>query len=158
MFSMGNFGSPVPETTEERAMKRAARGFTLIEIMVTVAILGILTAIALPQYRDYVVRARLTEAFSALSGLQPSAEQLWSNTRSFATVSTILPTDTNTFTYAASNATASSYTVTATGIAQASGFVFTINQSGNRATTGVPTGWTANANCWVDKRGGSCVQ
>jgi type IV pilus assembly protein PilE len=143
-------------------MKRAARGFTLIEIMVTVAILGILTAIALPYYRDYVVRARLTEAFSALSGVQPAAEQLWSNTRSFATMSTVLPPvlppNTPTFSYAASNATVSSYTVTATGAAQAAGFVFTINQSGNRATTAVPAGWTVNAGCWVDKRGGLCVQ
>jgi type IV pilus assembly protein PilE len=139
-------------------MKRVARGFTLVEVMITVAILGILTAVALPHYRDYVVRTRLTEAFSALSGLQPAAEQLWSNTRSFATVSTILPPNTNTFSYTVSNATVSSYTVTATGAAQVAGFVFTIDQSGNRATTAVPTGWTTNAGCWIDKRGGLCVQ
>lgn len=140
-------------------MKRAAQGFTLIEIMVTVAIVGILTAVALPAYRDYVLRARLTEAFSTLSGIQPSAEQLWSNTRSFATVATVLPAGgTPNFSYAVSNADVSSYTVTATGAAQAAGFVFTINQSGARATTGVPTGWTTNANCWTDKRGGQCVQ
>lgn len=140
-------------------MKRAAQGFTLIEIMVTVAIVGILTAVALPAYRDYVLRARLTEAFSTLSGIQPSAEQLWSNTRSFATVATLLPASgTPNFSYAVSNAGVSSYTVTATGTAQAAGFVFTIDQSGARATTVVPTGWTANANCWTDKRGGQCVQ
>jgi type IV pilus assembly protein PilE len=146
-------------------MKRAAQGFTLVEIMITVAIVGILTAVALPAYRDYVLRARLTEAFSGLAGIQPSAEQLWANTRSFATLATVLPrllpTDTATFTYAASDLTASTYTVTATGAAQASGFVFTINQAGTRATTGVPTvptGWTANAACWIDKRGGLCVQ
>jgi type IV pilus assembly protein PilE len=126
--------------------------------MITVAILGILTAIALPYYRDYVVRARLTEAFSALSGLQPAAEQLWSNTRSFATVSTVLPPDTTNFSYSVTTATPSAYTVTATGAAQAAGFVFTIDQSGSRATTAVPAGWTANASCWVDKRGGLCVQ
>lgn len=146
-------------------MKRAARGFTLVEIMITVAIVGILTAVALPSYRDYVVRARLTEAFSGLSAAQPVAEQLWSNTRSFATLGTvvprILPADTPTFTFTASNATPSTYTVTATGTAQAAGFVFTIDQSGNRATTAVPanlTGWTTNASCWVDRRGGTCSQ
>lgn len=139
-------------------MKRAAQGFTLIEIMITLAIVGVLSAVALPAYRDYVTRARLTEAFSALSAVQPAAEQLWSNTRSFATVSTVLPPATATFTYTASDATASAYTVTATGAAQALGFVFTINQAGTRATTGVPTGWTANSACWVDKRGGTCVQ
>jgi type IV pilus assembly protein PilE len=147
-------------------MKRAARGFTLVEIMVTVAIVGILTAVALPSYRDYVVRARLTEAFSGLSAAQPVAEQLWSNTRSFETLGTvptrvptrILPADTPTFAFTASNLTASTYTVTATGAAQAAGFVFTIDQQGNRATTRVPTGWTTNASCWVDRRDGSCSQ
>jgi type IV pilus assembly protein PilE len=161
MFSMGNSRRPsrLPGTTEEQAMKRAAKGFTLIEIMVSLAIVGILTAVALPAYSDYVLRARLTEAFSGLSGIQPSAEQLWSNTRSFATVATLLtPLNTATFTYTASNAGTSSYTVTATGAAQAAGFVFTIDQTGKRATTAVPSGWTANASCWVDKRGGLCVR
>lgn len=142
-------------------MKRTAQGFTLIEIMITVAIVGILTAVAVPAYRDYVLRARLTEAFSVLAGIQPSAEQLWSNTRSFATVATLLPaaaSGTPNFSYAVSNAGVSTYTVTATGAGRAAGFVFTIDQSGARATTGVPSGWTANANCWIDKRGGQCAQ
>lgn len=136
----------------------AAKGFTLIEVMIVVAILGILTAVALPAYRDYVLRARLTEAFSALSGIGPSAEQLWSNTRSYATLADVLPPNTATFTYTTSNLTASSYLVTATGAAQTAGFVFTITQSGARATTAAPTGWTINATCWIDKRSGLCVQ
>lgn len=139
-------------------MKRAAKGFTLIEVMIVVAIIGFLTAVALPAYRDYVLRARLTEAFSSLTGLGPAGEQVWSNTRSYATLADVLPPDTPTFTYAASNLSASTYTVTATGAAQTAGFVFTINQSGARATTAVPTGWTLNLTCWIDKRGGQCVQ
>ena len=139
-------------------MKRATKGFTLIEIMVSVAIVGILSAVALPVYRDYVLRARLTEAFSALAAVQPAAEQLWSNTRSFATVDTLLPVATANFSYAASNATVSSYTVSAIGAGQATGFVFTIDQSGSRATTAVPDGWSANPLCWIDKRGAKCVQ
>lgn len=143
---------------KEHAMQRATKGYTLIEIMISVAIIGILTAVALPAYRDYVLRARLTEAFSALAALAPAAEQLWSNTRSFATVATLLPATSANFAYAASNASVSSYTVSATGAGQAAGFVFTIDQSGNRATTAVPAGWSANLACWVDKRGGKCVQ
>ena len=47
------------------------KGFTLIEVMITIAIVGILTAVALPLYSDYVIRGRLTEAFTALGGAQP---------------------------------------------------------------------------------------
>lgn len=142
-------------------MKRSNRGFTLIEVMITIAIIGIVSAIAVPNYRDYVTRGRLVEAFSALGALQPNAEQFWSNTRSFAnfdTQSNAFPATTANFSYALSGATDSAYTVTATGLGPAAGFVFTIDQQGNRATTGVPSGWTGNAGCWVDRRGGTCSQ
>lgn len=142
-------------------MKRRNLGFTLIELMITVAIVGILSAIALPSYRDYVTRGRLTEAFSALSTVQPNAEQFWSNTRSFAsfdTLSNVFPQATPNFTYALSGATASGYTVTATGIGKVAGFIYTIDQTGARATTAVPTGWTSSTSCWVDHRDGQCSQ
>jgi type IV pilus assembly protein PilE len=142
-------------------MKRSNRGFTLIEVMITIVIVGILSAIALPNYRDYVTRGRLAEAFSTLAAVQPSAEQYWSNYRKFDGfdgAANGFPADTTNFTYALSGATTAGYTVTATGRAQAAGFVYTIDQQGNRATTGVPTGWTANAGCWVDRRGGQCSQ
>jgi type IV pilus assembly protein PilE len=139
-------------------MRRSARGFTLIEIMITVVIVGILSAIALPLYRDYVTRARLTEAFAQLAAAQTSAEQFWSNQRTFAGFDGALsfPADTANFSYVLTVATPSTYTINAIGAGPVAGFIYTVNQSGNRATTGVPSGWTLNGACWTDRKDGTC--
>jgi type IV pilus assembly protein PilE len=138
-------------------MRRREAGFTLIEILIAVAVIGILTAVAIPAYSGYVLRGRLTEAFTALSAVQPRAEEFWSNNRTYAGLP--LPAAGANFEYSLDATTsASSYTVIATGKNAALNFSFTIDQNGNRATTAVPQGWTASASCWVDRKGGKCVQ
>jgi type IV pilus assembly protein PilE len=135
-------------------MRRQA-GFTLIEVLIAIVIVGILSAVAIPSYSSYVLRGRLTEAYTALSVMQPKAEEFWSNKRTY--VGLPLPTDTATFSYTG-DLSVSGYTITATGAGSAADFVFTIDQNGNRATSHAPAGWTTNANCWVDRKGGQCVQ
>ncbi|HVA54425.1 MAG TPA: pilin [Gammaproteobacteria bacterium] len=48
------------------------RGFTLIELMIVIAIIGILSSIAIPQYQDYVIRSEIVEAFSMSDSLKPA--------------------------------------------------------------------------------------
>lgn len=140
-----------------------ARGFTLIEVMVTVAIVAILAAIALPNYSDYVRRGRLTEVFSTLSGQRVKMEQYFQDNRVYAgacTAGTVAPPPVSAnFTYVCVFPAPSQYTITATGNAASSmaGFVYTLTETNARDTTSLPAGWAgANAGCWVTKSDGSC--
>lgn len=139
------------------------RGFTLIELMITVAVVAILAAIALPAYVYYIQRSRIPEATAALAAKQVAMEQLFQDSRSYfasgtSACSTSGMTSSSYFTYAFSTCTTSSYVLSASGNAgtNMAGFVFTIDQSGNRATTSVPTGWTTSTTCWVTAKGGRC--
>src|SRR5690349_18166414 len=66
-----------------RAMRRREAGFTLIEILIAITLIGILSAVAVPAYSSYVLRGRLTEAYTALAAMQPKAEEYWSNNRTY---------------------------------------------------------------------------
>ncbi|MDY0973617.1 type IV pilin protein [Massilia sp. CFBP9012] len=139
-------------------------GFTLVEIMIAVVIIGILTAVALPSYSSYVMRARLAEAHSTLASTQPKLEQFWANTRSYEDFNDpdldpqLMPANTDNFVYTLENASATGYQLVATGRAAAADFKYTLTQAGARATTGAPQGWTRSDSCWVDRKDGSCTQ
>lgn len=146
--------------TSRSPARRAYRGngFTLIELMITVAVVGILTMIALPSYRDYVKRGKLTEAFNQMSACALNFGQYYQDNRTYATITlaTTCPATPN-FTYTLPSATATTYTLQATASTSAvSGFTFTLTDQGVRATTAAPSGWPTNATCWVSSRSGSC--
>ncbi|MCE5182170.1 MAG: prepilin-type N-terminal cleavage/methylation domain-containing protein [Betaproteobacteria bacterium] len=144
---------------------KTQNGFTLIELMIVVAIIGILAAIAVPSYKDYVIRGKVSEAPAQLATLRVKLEQYFQDNRTYVgacAAGTVapLPTggDAQYFTYTCTLA-ASTFTATATGIAAqgTGGFVYTVDQNNAKATTvtGV-AGWSGNATCWVTKKGGSC--
>jgi len=144
-------------------MKRE-NGFTLIELLVVVAIIGIIAAIAVPQYSDYVTRSKLAEATSTLSETRVRLEQYFQDNRTYAgacAANTVAPPPTGRyFAYTCPTLTATTFTVVATGIAAegTAGFIYTIDQANIHATTGTPAAWgsVTSATCWINKKSGTC--
>lgn len=144
---------------------RLQQGFTLIEMMITVAIIGILAAIAVPMYSDYVTRGKIPEATSALASMRIRLEQYYQDNRHYGSddenCGVPKPSSDN-FSYSCNwgaIGTNQGYTIVATGIESRGmkDFEYTIDQAGSRQTTKLPTNWgTYPVSCWVTKKGGGC--
>lgn len=161
-----------PRQLDEPLARKSMRGFTLIEIMIVVAIIGALAAIAIPMYNDYVVKARINEAVGGLSDLRVKMEQFFQDNRTYAgacvagTVTELPSSATTKFfnfscTTACGGATtslsATAYTIRACGKGPMSGFEYTVNELNTRTSTVTGmSGWTGNAACWVVNKGGAC--
>jgi prepilin-type N-terminal cleavage/methylation domain-containing protein len=143
-----------------------SRGFTLIELMIVVAIIGILAAVAMPAYTDYVTRGYLTEATSALPAARANMEQFFQDNRQYTTVGTFTSPcaninahsmDTTRWAYLCTVFTATAYTITATGAGPVNGFVYSIDQNNVQSTVSMKSGWgTGSSTCWSTKKGGGC--
>ncbi len=139
------------------AVPRPARGFTLIEVMITVAIVAILSAIALPAYNAYVQRSRVPPGLEALSTLATRMEQRYQDTGSYANgeaCGASMPAATNFEITCALSDEGQGFTATATGTGAVDGYAYTINHRGVRRTTAHPNGAPDEA-CWSLK-GGVC--
>lgn len=130
---------------------KTQRGLTLIELMIVVVVVGILAGIGIPSYRNYVIRGKLAEGTAALANGKVRMEQSFQDNRTYA--GGTCPAETTNFTYACSNLSATTFTITATGKGGLSAFSYTINQA-NTKTSATP--WGNGATCWIMKGGDSC--
>ncbi len=142
--------------------KLSSRGFTLIEILIVIALVGILTAIALPAYQSYIMKSRARSATADLVTLSLVVENQYQKSLTYSTSSTATTTATTTafsgwnpaqsvfFTYtygytaansAATPAVPESYTLTATGIGTMS-CTLTLTSANTRNATGSSCGFS----------------
>jgi len=146
---------------------RSTRGFTIIEVMIVVAIISILAAVALPAYNDYVIRSKFQEASTNLSQMRVRMEQYYQDNRDF-TAGPCAPAggiQVKYFDFSCQGTpNATTYTLQAVGKAgtDLEGLTFTINQANTRAsavTSGskiAQRGYTGSTTCWITKKGGIC--
>jgi type IV pilus assembly protein PilE len=143
---------------------RKQGGFTLIEIMIAIVVISILSAIAIPAYRNYVITGNIPVATSGLSAEQVQMEQFFQDNQTYVgapgCTSANNATANQYFTFSCTAATATAFTLKAQGSGTMAAFAFTVDQAGNKATTltAPPSGWSvpSGGGCWVTRTGGRC--
>ncbi len=155
-----------------RARQAWQQGFTLIEVMIVVAIVAILSSVAYPAYTDYVRRGQLQEAFTNLANYRIQMEQYYQDNRRYTatTASTTcagaaaqlltaaeLRGQITNFTYTCvPGNNGQTYTLTAAGTGNTNGYDYTINQDGTRSTAKFAGTAVTGSSCWQSKPGTSC--
>jgi type IV pilus assembly protein PilE len=155
------------QTRPATAHRALQIGFTLIEVMVTVAILAILSAIAIPIYTNYVARSEVQNGVQGLALARTRMEQYFLDNRTYAKngdCGATMPTDDDNPKFdvecSLPDNTGTTYLITATGQTNTSmaGVVYTINQLNERTSTITKAGWDTGGtkDCWITRPGEVC--
>jgi len=148
----------------------------LIELMITVAIVAILAAVALPIYRNYAIRGQLVAETNALASFRALMEQYYQDNRQYTDLtvgSTTLfsPCDDPgvqksypTFTLSCPTLSATAYVAKATALStvMSASAAYTVDNLNNMVTTAFPASWnggvapSAGASCWLLRQAGGC--
>lgn len=141
----------------QQAGAAAQRGFTLIEVLIVVAIVAILASIAMPSYTAYIQRSRVPAGLDALQSYFTRMEQRFQDSGSYANgaaCALAAPTVQNYSLSCVITGGGTGYTATASGTGTLAGYTYTITSTGTRNTTAHPKGVPAG-NCW-SIRGSTC--
>lgn len=139
-----------------------AKGFTLVELMITLVILAIIAAVAFPAYSSYVTRGKIAEATSNLASLRVTMEQFYQDNRTYlngANCGATMPGSPAVKYFAFTCAgTQNTYTITATGQNTMTGFAYTVDNLNAKTSNITAAGWSNPSpnNCWVTNKGGLC--
>lgn len=135
-------------------LKVTQKGFTLIELMIVIAIIGILASIAIPAYADYIKKGKATEATATLANLRIQMEQYFQDNRTYVGGTCVPASGDVFFSYSCSvAATATGYTLAAAGTGDMSAFSFSVDESNNKNSS---YDGTTGSGCWLTSKTGSC--
>lgn len=144
----------------EKTLGRS-RGFTLIELVIAMAVIALLAAVAYPSYTAYVRRGKIAVALGELGTARVKLEQYYADNRNYGSTATTCPVpmpSADGFSFSCSwgsTSNSQSFVITAGGVNSMAGYSYSVNHRDEQRTVQFD-GAAVNAACWLKKQGDAC--